>query len=220
LQWMTEPDLNRRFTSAEEALNFLVKPGQREKKLPVREKPVGSKVQLNKERDALEILIPAQIEYTDQKGQEHIIIVNNSLFRFRRFWTWAKNNPEHLLLLISVPVGLFIVAMFRIEFPVGIIFIVVFLLGITKSTKLRIDRQQIYLIHEWFGAVRYQIQPASPRQTICKLGFLYYDNRRSIQIWAGTQEYVLPTKDLSDSEIDWIANELSQWLNLPITKQK
>jgi len=218
LKWMTEPDLNKRFTSAEEALNFLAKPGQTEKNLPVKGKPVGSRIQLKKARNALEIFIPAQIEYTDQKGQKHIIIVNNSLFRFRRFWTWAKNNPSHLLLLISVPGACLIVAMFEIEFSVGIIFIVMFLLAITKSTRMRIDQQQIYLIHEWFGAVRYQIQPASPRQTICKLGFLHSDNRRSIQIWAGTQEYVLPTKDLSDSEIDWIADELSQWLDLPITK--
>ncbi len=71
--------------------------------------------------------------------------------------------------------------------------------------------------------MRYNILPPSPRWAICKLGFLgssheiNYRVRRNIQIWAGIREYKLITEEISHDEVDWIAHELSEWLDLPIT---
>ena len=61
---------------------------------------------------------------------------------------------------------------------------------------------------------------------ICKLRFIVDEPtesrphpHRDIQIWAGTQEYKLITNHLTDGEIDWIAGELSEWLDLPISEE-
>ena len=89
--------------------------------------------------------------------------------------------------------------------------------------RIRRDRQQISLTCNWFGYVRYQVQRSSPRRTICKLGFiLHYDTSSrvrlsNIKIWAGTRLYKLPTKHLTEPEIDWLAHELSKWSGVPIT---
>ena len=109
----------------------------------------------------------------------------------------------------------------------GVIFVIFLLeLALKKSAKfiwLRIDREQISLTSKRLGFARYNLLPPSPRKAICKLqlinSFNTYSRRpRDIQIWAGTQEYKLITRHLSDAEIDWIAGELSEWLDLPISQ--
>ena len=109
----------------------------------------------------------------------------------------------------------------------GVIF-VIFLLKLTlknstKFIRMRIDREQISLTSKRLGCARYNLLPPSPRKAICKLqlidSFNTYSRRpRDIQIWAGTQEYKLITRQLSDAEIGWIAGELSEWLDLPISQ--
>ena len=42
----------------------------------------------------------------------------------------------------------------------------------------------------------------------------------NIIIRTGIKEYTLPTKNLSKPEIDWIAYEMSQWLDIPIDREK
>jgi hypothetical protein len=79
------------------------------------------------------------------------------------------------------------------------------------STRLRIDQQRISLNN----------LPPSPRWAICKLSFtrpsvVYSEEFLNIQIWAGTREYKFLTSHLTKSEVDWIAHELSEWLDLPI----
>ncbi|MGL5059664.1 MAG: serine/threonine protein kinase [Microcoleus sp.] len=220
LKWMTEPDLNNRLTSTGEALKALEEPIQREGIPPVVRKPAASKVQLKKDRNTLEIIIPAA------------------------FWTnCLLSEPFRILCSIWFVVGTVVFILMKakssIDFtlPLGfwIIVLCVNLIGVLfmlQSTRLRIDRQQICLTYGWFKALRYQVQSSSPRQTICKLGFLlHYDiklgvlhdrnlglRRKDIQVWAGTKEYKIPTEDLTNCEVDWIAYELSEWLGLPITK--
>ena len=105
---------------------------------------------------------------------------------------------------------------------------VIFLLESTlkhsaKFIRLRIDREQISFTSKRLGLVRYNLLPPSPREAICRLqlreSFNTYSPRpRHILIWAGTQEYKLITTHLSEAEIDWIAGELSEWLDLPISQ--
>jgi serine/threonine protein kinase len=212
LEWMTEPDLNRRLTSAEKALKALKKPCQRNGKYPVIQKFVGGKFQLNKEPNSLEIIIP----FSSQTWQTWIVISCLSVLficlvlpffsigivlMYLMVYT-SKNWGEKLLLVLM---GIFLVSLFALL--VGII-IKIF----PESTRLRIDRSQISLTN----------RPSSPRWAISQLGIIAVDRtnsrlHRNIQIWAGAREYQLPTKNLSDLEVDWIAQELSEWLDIPIT---
>ncbi|HBB33508.1 MAG TPA: serine/threonine protein kinase [Cyanobacteria bacterium UBA8803] len=207
LTWMTEPDLNSRLTSAEKALKALVEP--RIELLPsVLPKPANSKVQLKKDRDNLEMRIPAS-------SGNYFLIGFLLLFLIPLF--------QLFLMGIALIVGAFFIGSFPSNLFMGIggiVLISLFFLPIwgiiklfPKPTRLRIDRQRISLN---------KLAP-SPRRAICKLGFIagYYTKsgvHRNIQIWAGTREYKLITSHLRDAEIDWIAVELSEWLDLPITQ--
>ena len=213
LQWMTEPDLNSRLTAADRALKALEKPEKGGRS--VLGIPAKSRVKLKKTRNSLEIVIPPS---------QLLFVICNVLF------------------FISLPVLLFLGIWFiflgaltifygsvfwKIVAILGVIF-VIFLLGSTlknwvKFIRLRVDREQISFTSKRLGLVRYNLLPPSPREAICKLqlidSFNTYGRRpRDIQIWAGTQEYKLITSHLSDAEIDWIAGELSEWLDLPISQ--
>lgn len=211
IKWMTEPDLNSRLTSAGEALKALDEPSQREERFPVVQKPTKSKIQLKKDRDTLEIIIPPSY-----RSMNYFLIGFLVLFLIASHRVFFAG--------IALIFAAFIIGAFPINLFLGLggIFITsLFFLpvwGIIKlfpeSTRLRIDRQQISLNN----------LPSSPRSAISKLGFLLNHDtnsrvRRNIRIWAGIREYKLPTDLLSEREVDWIAYELSEWLDLPITKQ-
>jgi serine/threonine protein kinase len=199
LQWITEPDLNSRLTSAEQALESL-------KKLinwipTVINKPTESKVKLNKYLNNIEIIIPDNTAFLKYTFIGFLGIFMSKIIIYILKWLDEIYKLNSLTELI--PIFLMIMIAFILLFPI-----------FHKSTRLRIDQQKISLNE----------RRQSPRRTILKLGFFRHYNynngsvRRDIQIWAGTQVYKLPTKNLSDREVDWIASELSNFLNLPITK--
>jgi serine/threonine protein kinase len=215
LQWMTEPDLNSRLTAADRALKALEKP--REGGQYLLGKPAKSKVKMKKNRNSLEIVIP-RYESLFLVFIHYLLVILLSLF----------------FLKISM---FFIFLWFFTIFYYGLFWAIVCILGGTsvllllesslkksaKFIRLRIDREQISFTSKRLGLVRYNLLPPSPREAICKLqlidSFNTYSRRpRDIQIWAGTQEYKLITGHLSDAEIDWIAGELSEWLDLPISQ--
>jgi hypothetical protein len=106
--------------------------------------------------------------------------------------------------------------------------------GLFRRIRLRINRQQIYLTYELFGFKYNHPRPAS-RQNISKIE---YTRRRfesfnteinpQLIIWAGVQKYVLAGKfetgkafyGLTEPELEWLAHELSEWLEIPITREE
>ncbi|MEG4277674.1 serine/threonine-protein kinase [Microcoleus sp. MON1_C1] len=212
LQWMTEPDLNSRLTAADRALKALKKPEKGGRS--VLGIPAKSRVKLKKTRNSLEIVIPPSQQ----------LFVRCLLF----FLSWAVLFPLWIFFTFLGWNSIFHGSVFwKIVAILGVIF-VIFLLELTlkntaKFIRLRIDHEQISFTSKHLGLVRYNLLPPSPREAICKLqlidSFNTYSRRpRDIQIWAGTQEYKLITRHLSDAEIDWIAGELSEWLDLPISQ--
>ncbi|WP_445176148.1 serine/threonine protein kinase [Microcoleus sp.] len=215
LQWMTEPDLNSRLTTADRALKALKKPEEGGRS--VLGKPAQSRVKLKKTRNSLEIVIPPY-----------------QLFSvFMCYFLFFISLPVlYFLWIVFIYNGWYTIfygyeLFWAIAGILGVIS-VIFLLESTlnksaKFIRLRIDREQISFTSDRLGLVRYNLLPPSPREAICKLqlieSFNTYGRRpRDIQIWAGTQEYKLITRHLSDAEIDWIAGELSEWLDLPISQ--
>jgi hypothetical protein len=98
------------------------------------------------------------------------------------------------------------------------------------STRLRLDEQQVALTYELFG-FKFDRPKRSPRQNITKLVYIpqYFikdsDGEKTqvtaqLDIWAGVQKYQLggnnsPIK--SEVEMEWLAQELSDWLGIEIT---
>ncbi|MEP6488578.1 serine/threonine protein kinase [Microcoleus vaginatus GB2-A3] len=217
LQWMTEPDLNSRLTTADRALKALEKP--REAIPLVVQKPARSRVKITKSRKSLEIIISP---YRSLLSVINDILVSAFLFFFALnagvvFIRATFIIDDWFSRLLGVSFG----------FICGLVYLIFFQTIILApiSTRVRIDRQQIYLTSNWLGFVRYNLRSPSPRMAICKLRFIVNkptasrpQPHRDIQIWAGTQEYKLITSHLTDGEINRIAGELSQWLDLPISE--
>ncbi|MEP6516524.1 serine/threonine protein kinase [Microcoleus vaginatus] len=217
LQWMTEPDLNSRLTTADRALKALEKPIDA---IPlIVPQPARSRVKITKSRKSLEIIISPYRSLWS-------VIFEILWLSFILFFALVAGVVfiRAAFITYSWFLGLFAV-IFCGSVGIGIFISVNLIITEPSSTRLRLDRKQISLTSNWLGFVRYNLRPPSPRMAICKLQFIVNkptESRphphRDIQIWAGTQEYKLITSHLTDGEIDWIAGELSEWLDLPISE--
>ena len=212
LQWITEPDFKKRLTSADQALKALEEPI--EGIPPVLVTPAVSKVKLKKTRNSLELIFPCsnilmafEVFATTIVILIQLLIFRENIFKFIVFVVNALKPYFLPEILIYGFMFILFIGFFCMTSLITVIKL------FPKPTRLRIDQQKISL----------NKRRQSPRRAILKLGFFrHYDNdspvRRDIQIWAGTQVYKLPTKNLSDREVDWIASELSKFLDLPINK--
>jgi len=224
LQWMTEPDLTRRLTFAEQSLKALAGFEQREEITLVRSKPNKSKVELNKNKKEFQLIIPNKFLVSNSLGKIFKLMKAILMTILLFYVSITCLLPFYLVLSNSLPLVISVKDHIPSLIGGAILIIFISILHCIQRTELRIDQNQLHLIKEYIRFFRHRFQPSSPRESICKLGFiLSYDQRnyflrRNIQIWAGTRQYEITTAHLTDNEIDWIAHELSEWLDLPITK--
>ncbi|MEQ8463584.1 serine/threonine protein kinase [Coleofasciculus sp. E1-EBD-02] len=214
LQWMTEPDLNNRLPSADQALKSLEKLGNSES--PVVRNSEGSKVQVKKDRNSIEIFIHNSSETTIG------LVVFKCIFSIAAFLGFL----QFLGIGISSIVNVFtansvyekILSGFSGILCLSVSFIIISAIislfsASKQSTRLRIDQHNI----------SFNNRDPIPKSAIWKLGFSQDYNTDSpvghdIEIWVGTQLYTIPTENLTDREVDWIASELSNFLDLPLSK--
>lgn len=225
-QWlkkMVQPSLNQRFTSAQAALTALNQRHQASEALVVQ--PANSKVILTKTTESLEILFPPNA--STLAARVGLISVGGFAIAWNSFlimWTgFAVQIPFPInigFLLFSVPfwgVGLAMVG--------GLIF------GLWGRVRLRLNEQQICQDYELFGFQRSATKP-SARQDIDKLEitkeFFKKDAdgdrvmvKPKLLIWAGTQKYgCFGGDNITRPELEWLAQELSSWLDLPIDREE
>ncbi|MEG3895917.1 MULTISPECIES: serine/threonine-protein kinase [unclassified Microcoleus] len=208
LEWMTEPSWEKRLSSAGEALRALKNPRPIHKSPMVVQPPPGSDIKLTKNSEFIEIVIPPQgigfglIALLSGAVPANIYLLDNL---FSTYNLGIKHQFIMLMLLIS---GSFLCA-------VG----VMFLFALFRKLRLRIDRQQISYSSHLLGLKWYYSRPA-PRQDICQLEIEQIKYRGSqVIVQAGDRKYQLGVKqELSESEIEWLATELSQWLGLKIQR--
>ncbi|HYW21647.1 MAG TPA: serine/threonine-protein kinase [Nodularia sp. (in: cyanobacteria)] len=220
LQWMTEPNLERRSSSAVEALKAL---NESELKSPYAiniVKPAGSKIQLTKNWDHLEILIPPLGFQLWIPFLGFFAIAWNS---FILLWTiGALSGP--------FPINLTF-ALFSLPFwGVGFLMIYGLLMCLFGNIRLHLNHQQISLLYELWGFKFHRPRPA-PRDSITKVVYLprhiIQDSEGNstvsgqLEIWAGVQKYQLGVHSgsiQSEEEVEWLAHELSDWLSVEITQ--
>ena len=203
LKWMTQTSLKKRPSSAGVALKELENPTVVESKLVVIQ-PSGSKIQLRKGKDYLEILSP-------YGGS---ILMASLLCVFFTFWfTMALISLDWLNICIG----------FLVVLP--LLFYSVF--SLFSSDIIHVNQDKIKLTSKLFG-MKYDIKTASHRSDINKLEII----GRTIDttskgnpeipprliIWAGKHQYELRNAYLTLPEIDWLAQELSDFLDLPISR--
>ncbi|MEP6531036.1 serine/threonine protein kinase [Microcoleus vaginatus ZQ-A3] len=206
LKWLTEPSTDLRLKSASQALKALEKSNLRKSGLARVAKPVGSKVQVTNTRQMFEILIPP-------RG-----------FHFGLIPSIAFAIVLNYILVRSFG------ALFVINFLYGGLALTWYILfTLLGKVRLRITQAEIFIRSEILG-LRCLPSLTAPRKNIakielCRLSYeIDFEGGKvevstQINIWAGTKKITLGGGDsLTPPELDWLAQELSNWLNFPIAK--
>ena len=222
LKWLTQPSSKYRPKSAQAALEELLNPVPKKHQLPVSiPKPVGSKIKLAKTEDKLEILIPPD-GFSFQIGFLCLFCV-----------IWFS------FLLPFALHGSFFAIFSLLHWAAGFGILLSVLFSVFGYTRLRLNNQKISLTYELFG-IEYNPTRPSQKQHICKLEVVGKSIERGnkgsvieipahIVIWAGVRNYKVGVRKLSrwfginqnaltSPELDWLAQELSSWLGLPISR--
>jgi serine/threonine protein kinase len=213
LRWLIEPNLERRASSALEALTALDRAEIPNDAELVISKLLGSKIQLTRNQYVLEIIIPP--------GEQDLMLFFIS-FALILGAIAAFPLPFSLkfsILVLSLPFWL-----------IGCCSMFEFIFTLWGRIRLRVDQQQVALTYELFGFKFYR-RRRSPRQNITKLVYIsqhFTKNYKGetilvpaqLELWAGVQKYQLggnnsPIK--SEAEMEWLAQELSTWLGIEIT---
>ncbi|MBE9214051.1 serine/threonine protein kinase [Plectonema cf. radiosum LEGE 06105] len=216
LRKVLEPSQEKRFNSAQVALEALQKSEEFNQSLSSRFsiKPVDTNILLKKNDEKIEIIQPG---------------TGFNLFNF--FGGLIYN----VLPIIFIPF------LWWLIFIPGLGWIVLFfaarsffsrwkswLFTLFGTTRLRINRKTISLSYEIFG-LKFKKPSPSAREHIIKLEYInsyIKDTKNSgnltrknevppaIIIWAGNKKYQLT--GITETELDWLINELSDWLELPV----
>jgi serine/threonine protein kinase len=228
-QWlkkMVQPSLSLRFTSAQSALAALERRNDLANIAVIQPavQPANTKITLKKTESTLEILLPpAASNAVGLTGLIFLGVFSTGWNSFILLWTsFALRGPFPINLVFSL---------FSLPFwAVGLSMAGTFLFGLFGRVRLRLTPQKIYQDLELFGFKR-SVPPPSQRQDISKLEITqpYYKTdsdgdrievKPQLIIWAGTRQYgCLKGTSLTRPEIDWLAQELSVYLNLPIVRE-
>jgi serine/threonine protein kinase len=212
LRSMTEPNLEKRFDSAFQALHALDKNPNHF----AINYPFSSRIELRKNSQFLEIIIPS-------KGFNFWVLLYSLIF------------SAILLLIGKMFLYSFLVAINLVNLlPIIYLFLVLsFISSNFRETRFNVSHQQITLTRELFGVIRFHLTPPSPREDIIKLVYFseYVTQRQDenggtslvtvsaqLEIWAGIYKYRFPgtSINLPEYEVQLLAKELSNWLDLPI----
>ncbi|HIK03527.1 MAG TPA: serine/threonine protein kinase [Trichormus sp. M33_DOE_039] len=223
LKWMTEPSLEKRLTSAKQALAALDEMKQQSSRTLIANRRTRIKIQLtkiklHKNEDVLEIIIPPNVSFYKM---------------FKVFCIFS------VTIIIILPLILTLSDIFTISSFLILITILGFsLYGLCENIfdlfgyiRLLIDRQTITLTYKLFGVIFYRRQ--SSRRDIYSISKLVYIPRHftetsrgqaekpaTLEIWAGAKKYQLSISSnrvRTQVEIEWLVNEISDWLGIDIT---
>jgi serine/threonine protein kinase len=220
LQQITEPSLEKRFSTATQALTALEQPEYSEIIALTVGKPAGSKIQLTKNEEILEIIIPPVGFQSSMLFVGLFAIAWNS---FILFWTIGALSAPFP---VNIPFALFSLPFWGAGFSM----IYGIFSSLFGSTKIHIDYQQISVNYQ-LGKWKIPRRRSFSRENIDKLVYTprYFtkdsDGDKTqvpakLVIWAGVEKFEFDVNTLtikSEAELEWLANELSDWLGLEIT---
>lgn len=225
LKWLTEPTLKRRLGSAQKALEALDILSHRHFPLVVFQ-PQDSKIEYVKQKELLEITIPPP-GFTPRVG--FLCFFDLIWLSLLINWTisvWGKT------LLVLFP-------LFHWGFAIWILLAILFTLF--GKIRFSLTPQKISLTYDLFG-LKYPSPFPGNRQDIWKIELLERQIVKpgeklvrvsipsKLVIWARKRKYVLGRNALTQclrinqrrvlyaSELDWLAQEISDWLELPISR--
>jgi serine/threonine protein kinase len=214
LEWMTEPSLQQRFTSAEIAIAAIDNPPPRvnivqDSKQPL-SKPLGSKIHIIKTADKLEIILPPT---GFGIGLISLISCLTPLAIGTTFLNINRVSTEIIFTVVLILIQISAIAF--------VCFLV--LAAIYKRTHLVFDRVEMKIINEllWFkwsqkGTIKInQISKVKMILDIYNSGV-----KENLLIYNGENvEFDFDNySNLTALEREWLAKEISDWLKIQITE--
>jgi serine/threonine protein kinase len=214
LEWITEPSLNQRYANAQEAIQALENPRPRPGQIqstsvkPL-QKPFGSQIRLLKKPNMLEISLPPKgfslgLIFMISLITPFALGVNFFLVFFGA--SYLSNHP--LLTLVQFIAIAFLVACF--------------FWGFSKRIKIKINSQKLLIKHnllgiEWLVSephhrkdiTQIKLIPPAYRTDMIQPLFLIVTKKGSFSL-----NY---SEHLTEAEIKWLAQEISTYLDLPIS---
>jgi serine/threonine protein kinase len=186
LEWLTQPSLEKRLHSARQAIKILEAPSQL---VNVITKPSGSKIQLTKNVDSLDILIPPPDFDTS--------LIFIGLFAI----AWNAGILAWTVSTLSLPYPISIpLALFSLPFwGVGGFMVYWILFCLFGKTRLQLDQNKIFVTHKLFGAKVY---------STCSQ--ITYIETPSLIIHTGAKQYQI--RFSTEVEREWLACEVNDWL--------
>ncbi|MEL7243079.1 MAG: serine/threonine-protein kinase [Cyanobacteria bacterium J06629_18] len=205
LEWMTEPSLSQRYKSTQEAIKALENPVLRTRDITLSQqkpkKPLLSEIKLYKDIDDLEIVIPPK-----GIGVPHIALIS-FLAPLGIGWYFSGfGSPSILIQIISI---LFILC--------------TACFALFKRTKLKINRNRISVVYELFG-FDWQFYSHKFKNDKYKVEFLYSNlvevgAKPELFISIGSKDINLHKYgDFNSEELGWLAQEISDYLEIPIKR--
>ena len=212
LKRMTHPSLDKRFTSAYEAIEALEQ--HDEIGALVVQQPAGSKFIVKKDAYSIEIIAPT--------SGFNLPVAMMSFFSISIIF-WLILNLSHGVNPISA-----FLFFFPYLVPLGVMGERI-LFALFGRYRLRIDLRSISKTYELFGIKRNLFRPAR-RRDITKIEYIsrsYTKNEQGnrlyypqIVIWAGAQKCEFGGSMTNEVDLEWLAGELSDWLELPLTRSE
>jgi serine/threonine protein kinase len=223
LQRMCEPNLERRFSSAYQALqamsqnyNLLVS-DHSGKGGEILEVNLADRFKFRKSNEVLEVFVlPVPFDFLNLLFQLFIISVFSGAGVLMLYSSFAALNITYFF----IPILLFVYLYFTSDYFVG--------------RTLYLSQEEILFTQSLFGYFRFNLAPPSLREDIVKLVYFpeFIEYRETAQgsskypvtvgaqleIWAGVYHYKFPgaKATLPERELQWLAKELSIWLSVPI----
>jgi serine/threonine protein kinase len=214
LQSMTATSVDSRLKSAPQSLIALNLPN-RDNILTIGHQPFGSRIKLNSSNRVFEISIPP-------KGFSIDLIW---MFCFAVSMNVSLSGIIFHGLVTFTSGGWIIVSFLGLFVWCGIIMIWDTLVHLFGSRKLRIDESEISLSLAIFGLKCFTSQTAA-RQNIDRVDLIPLTHTKDsegdrvvvppyLNIWAGNKQFCLRNFNLTQPEQEWLAAELTAWLDLP-----
>ncbi len=224
-QWlnkMLEPQLELRFESAKLALNSLENLNEISEIKRI-EKPKYTQIKLTKNTQEISIFIPPF------GFDPSLIFIGGFAIAWNSFITfWTLGALFTAPFPMNIPFVLFSIPFWT----VGIFLAYTVLFSLYGKTYLEINDTKINLTFELFN-FRFQNPKPSPRKDIYKIEYIPRhftkdsDGDRvevpaQLIVYGGNKQYILGGSKggikNNENEIEWLAEEISQWLNIPLTQ--
>jgi serine/threonine protein kinase len=232
LKWMTETSLEKRLSSADKALHTLNESLVKNISNLAIDKPVDTIIQLTKNQDVLDILIAYRMSWSLVcRALFSMITSSVPLLLFQIGWYCLVIWLTISCLSASFPLNLF---SFTVLLPFWYVilywlypYLQVLHLLVGVRVRLHINSQKITLTRELFGLKFHSLRP-SPRSSISKLVYIPehllqikgFQNQTEVaaklELWAGVKKYQLSNYTTTEAEREWLAYELSKFLDIPI----